>query len=214
MTAMPRTSTLVAFEYPETAHVRLHAPHGYSSYRSYKPWLRDEFVFRCVYCLTREKWCHDGANGFGVDHLVPKSQRPDLECDYSNLLYLCNRCNCAKRVSSVLDPCAEGLGLHLRVQEDGEILALSREGEHIVDAFNLNYPPARDFRRRKILNLSQWQLQGDEAALSNELSFPVDLPNLTDCRCGNAKPESIWKSFHLLRRKGELPRIVEHTGGR
>jgi hypothetical protein len=27
-----------------------------TDYESYRPWLRDEFAFRCVYCLTRETW--------------------------------------------------------------------------------------------------------------------------------------------------------------
>ena len=36
------------FRAAETPHVRCHAPKGYQDYRSYKPWLRDEFPFRCV----------------------------------------------------------------------------------------------------------------------------------------------------------------------
>ena len=43
----------MAFTYPRSRHIRRHGPHGYRDYRSYKPWLRDEFAFRCVYCLWR-----------------------------------------------------------------------------------------------------------------------------------------------------------------
>jgi hypothetical protein len=50
----------MAFIYPHHPHVRRHSPRGYRDYRSYKPWLRDEFDFRCVYCLWRERWCADG----------------------------------------------------------------------------------------------------------------------------------------------------------
>jgi len=39
------------FTYPAQPHVRKHAPAGYKDYTEYKPWLRDEFEFRCVYCL-------------------------------------------------------------------------------------------------------------------------------------------------------------------
>ena len=44
------------FSYPAAAHVRRHGPQGYADYPSYLPWLRDEFSFRCVYCLLREQW--------------------------------------------------------------------------------------------------------------------------------------------------------------
>ena len=49
------------FVYPVERHVRRHGPLGYSDYQSFKPWLRDEFRFRCCYCLWRETWCADGA---------------------------------------------------------------------------------------------------------------------------------------------------------
>jgi hypothetical protein len=42
------------FAYADAPHVRKHGPSGYVRYQSYKDWLRDEFAFRCVYCLERE----------------------------------------------------------------------------------------------------------------------------------------------------------------
>ncbi len=36
------------FVYPTLPHVRRHGPRGYADYPSYRPWLRDEFAFRCV----------------------------------------------------------------------------------------------------------------------------------------------------------------------
>jgi len=73
------------FCYPDSPYVRRHGPQGYRDYRSFKPWLRDEFGFRCVYCLWRERWYADGADTFAVDHFIPLSSRPDLICDYDNL---------------------------------------------------------------------------------------------------------------------------------
>jgi hypothetical protein len=49
------------FDYPSLPHARRHGPQGYADYKHYKPWLRDEFSFRCVYCLCRETWLPDGA---------------------------------------------------------------------------------------------------------------------------------------------------------
>jgi hypothetical protein len=45
-----------AFTYPAQPHIRRHGTRGYAALESYSPWLRDEFAFRCVYCLLREQW--------------------------------------------------------------------------------------------------------------------------------------------------------------
>lgn len=195
---------LSAFRYSSEPHLRRHGPEGYVNYGSYKQWLRDEFSFRCVFCLVRERWCHDGPNGFGVDHLEPLSKRPDLECVYENLIYLCNRCNSAKRISSVIDPCKSALNHHLRLQEDGAIAPLTTEGRHVINALNLNYQRAREYRRRKINSLDHWRENGDSWSIQQDLAFPEDLPRLDDCRCANTRPEGIAESFHAQRQRGEL----------
>jgi hypothetical protein len=43
-----------AFRYPAAPHARRHGPQGYADAESYRPWLRDEFAFRCIYSLFRE----------------------------------------------------------------------------------------------------------------------------------------------------------------
>jgi hypothetical protein len=43
------------FTYPSAPLVRRHGPQGYADYVSYRPFLPDEFQFRCVYCLLRER---------------------------------------------------------------------------------------------------------------------------------------------------------------
>ena len=52
-------STPRLFAYPRELHERRHGPLGYLDYGDYRPWLRDEFQFRCVYCLCRERWFPD-----------------------------------------------------------------------------------------------------------------------------------------------------------
>ena len=39
------------FAYPRQPHQRKHGPMGYRHYRLYGSWLRDEWSFRCPYCL-------------------------------------------------------------------------------------------------------------------------------------------------------------------
>src|SRR5438874_1502240 len=95
------------FVYPSSRITRRHAPAGYDNYQTFKPWLRDEFTFRCVFCLLRERMNGpSGQDGFSVEHLVPRTAHPELECDYSNLVYACAKCNSFKgSLGPVIDPC-------------------------------------------------------------------------------------------------------------
>jgi len=68
-----------AFQYPSQPLIRKHGPQGYRVYESFKPWLRDDFSFRCVYCLCRERWFPDGEAAFSVDHMEMLSSREDTD---------------------------------------------------------------------------------------------------------------------------------------
>jgi hypothetical protein len=75
------------FDYASSPHQRRHGPLGYVDYQSFKPCLRDEFSFRCVFCLLRERWSAPfGADVFVVEHLIPRTEAPERQCDYENLL--------------------------------------------------------------------------------------------------------------------------------
>jgi hypothetical protein len=86
----------VIFDDPESRAARVHGPAGYASHESYRPWLRDEFTFCCVYCLKRETW-GQVTGEFELDHFQPQSLAPDLRLDYFNLVYACRRCNAVNR---------------------------------------------------------------------------------------------------------------------
>lgn len=117
------------FSYPTERHVRRHGPRGYLDSQHFKPWLRDEFQFHCVYCLVRERWHPDGDGGFSVEHLRPRSRSPELVADYDNLLYACCRCNAAKQdLEGVLNPATEPLANHLLVSSTGTIVGLTEAG--------------------------------------------------------------------------------------
>ena len=71
------------FEYPTEPHVRRHGPGGYQDYESYRDWVRDEFMFRCAYCLHRERWYGRGAT-FHIDHFIPVASEVQRELEYSS----------------------------------------------------------------------------------------------------------------------------------
>ena len=122
------------FEYPSGSRIRRHGPRGYHDYRSYKPWLRDEFDFCCVYCRRREVWSADGQAAFGVEHLRSKRVNPDLINEYSNLLYACCRCNSFKQDFDLpLDPCRGGFGNPLEIDLDGKVQGKTTQGEILIE---------------------------------------------------------------------------------
>src|SRR6516162_1416142 len=93
------------FEYPTASHTRRHGPAGYQDYESYRDWLRDEFMFRCIYCLHRERWYGRSAT-FHIEHFIPVTDDPSRKFEYANLLYACATCNAAKLgVLGVPNPC-------------------------------------------------------------------------------------------------------------
>jgi hypothetical protein len=76
---------MAAFDYPRVAHARRHGPQGYEQAITFRPWLRDEFTFRCVYCLRREQW-GIVIGEYDVEHFQPRVNRPELGLAYDNLL--------------------------------------------------------------------------------------------------------------------------------
>jgi 5-methylcytosine-specific restriction endonuclease McrA len=108
------------FAYRSREHQRRHGPRGYASYRAYKPWLRDEFTFRCVYCLSRERWCPNGHEEFAVDHLIPRAASGDNALDYDNLVYACQSCNRNRQDAELsIDPGRSPLAPRLSRQPSG-----------------------------------------------------------------------------------------------
>jgi hypothetical protein len=201
----------MVFDYEVSPHERRHGPRGYRHYQEFKPWLRDEFSFRCVFCLRRERWEADPRASFSVEHLVPTSVDPDRECDYDNLLYACVRCNSYKRSQPVdLDPCSDAYGNHLRVLADGKIKGLTRAGAALIEILALNHPDLIHFRGR-VLRLCQTLAANPDpqaaALLADFLAFPDDLPDLARARPpgGNSRGEGVKSSHFVRRERGELP---------
>jgi hypothetical protein len=150
---------MTPFSFPRNRHTRRHQPPVFANYQRYKEYLRDEFRFRCVYCLSREGWM-PGATFFGVEHFLPKSQFIRLNCQYQNLLYACAECNSAKGdvvLPDDLHPEVNPLGLHMKCDPRGKMLAISgsKDGEYLIDLLQLNRPRLIVWRRKFIVLLQE-----------------------------------------------------------
>lgn len=144
---------MTAYRYPATVHRRRHGPAGYSDLESFRPWLRDEFSFRCVYCLERESWSNL-VGAFEIDHFLPVSLHPDKSLDYDNLLYACRACNAVKRHLRVPDPLKVLLSDAVIANDDGQLEVKTRAARRLVDLMDLNRPAYVE-RRRFILRMVQ-----------------------------------------------------------
>ena len=198
-------------QYAPAPHVRRHGPRGYAEPQRYKAWLRDEFQFRCVYCLCRERWCPDGEDSFSVEHFRPQAWAAAEVCDYDNLLYTCVRCNAAKRdLTGVLDPAEVPLADHMEILEDGRIRGLTAEGRELIRVCQLDRPNLTEFRRGIVEVLRGLEGLGVAArgqVLRRFFGFPSNLPRLASLRPpgGNSRPDGIHNSFYERRTRGDLP---------
>ncbi len=204
-----RLKRLNPFAYPDQPHRRKHGPRGYRDYRQYRPWLRDEFCYRCAYCLKREVW-GPTFGGYHADHFMPKAHHPALTRDYDNLIYACAHCNLAKSTQLIPGPSAVAYGKCLAVQPSGELAARDENGRHLISALDLNSP---DFVRWRLL-----MLEIAEASLKRPklyrlaFGFPENLEDLAalgEPPDGNSRRDGISRSYFEMRRQGKLPETSE-----
>lgn len=184
------------YRYPSAPHVRRHGPGGYANYGAYKDWLRDEFDFRCVYCLQRERWGQVG-RCFELDHFLPKAIREDLALEYDNLVYACASCNGAKNSRLVPDPHIHAFGACLRVEDNGEITALNDEGTLLIDELDLDAAQRIEWRKLIIETVSLVVESGNENLLSQWMGISSKLPDLNSLRPpSNGRPEGLLLSWN------------------
>ncbi|MDB2686684.1 HNH endonuclease [Mariniblastus sp.] len=177
------------FSYPEQRQHRRHGPSGYKDYESYREWLRDEFCFRCIYCLKREAWGRVTGD-FELDHFEPQSVCPDKALDYQNLVYACRTCNSIKNACSIGAPFETLHNENLRCEVDGRLIGTSLEAMRLIKVMDLNSPRAVAWRM-------MW---------SRIVGFPKDLPNLKRKQApNNFRPEGIGESWFVKRLRNQLP---------
>ena len=204
------------FAYPSSPHTRLHGPQGYVNYQQYKPWLRDEFSFCCVYCLERENWHPNLDSSFSVDHFEAKVLVPEKLTDYDNLVYACLRCNSFKQDTTVfLNPAEVAFSDHFLIESDGHILGLTTEGQDLIDLLDLDGELAVRLREEILIVLSlKHKLPNDrdvDRLFQLKFGYPPDefLPDLTSLRPpkGNIRIDGVKNSYREKRKSGTLPKI-------
>jgi hypothetical protein len=193
-----------AFTYPTDPHVRRHGPQGYASIGSYRPWLRDEFSFRCVYCLLREQWSLLPGM-FDIDHFRPVVHHADMALTYDNLLYCCASCNAAKWAHRLPNPEQVLVAADVEMHDDGRIEGKSRQARQLIRVLGLDDPEYNELRvlwRRMIGSAKEF----DPALFQQLMGYPKDLPDLTSLRPpkGNTRPEGVGQSFHAQKQAGTL----------
>jgi hypothetical protein len=179
-------------------------------YQSYKPWLRDEFTFRCVYCLERERWYPSRAAAFSVDHVTPQVDDATRICDYENLVYACLRCNSSKQDILLADPTKIPFGQCLIIELDGTISALSADGADLIDVLHLNDSPVIDTRKKYLTLMKLSQEYPEDQAIRqlyvDAFGYPDDLPDLRSRRPpgGNRSKSGANSSYYDLRQQNQL----------
>jgi 5-methylcytosine-specific restriction endonuclease McrA len=191
------------FDYPDHRAERRHSPSGYASYERYRPWLRDEFDFRCVYCLKRETW-GQVTGEFDLDHFEPQSLNPRRQLDYLNLVYACRRCNSVKRDQTVGNPFDLLHSYNIVTRPDGSLHASDHESLRLIRQLDLNSPRLKHWRSMwmRILALAA---ERDADLYAQLVGFPHDLPDLGALRPPhNHRKEGLDECWFARRRRGEL----------
>jgi hypothetical protein len=151
----------------------------YQNYRDYRSLLRQDFRYRCAYCLLHEYFL-GGEAGCCIDHHRPiqgPSARPDLISEYSNLYWCCRECNENKGDTwpsaedyaaglRFLDPCQpeDDHDRHWRVRPDGVLEPLTPTGRYTIRRLRL-WRPFLQHHREQLFHL-----QEEVLALENRLS--------------------------------------------
>jgi hypothetical protein len=186
-------------------------------YGRYKDWLRDEFQFRCAYCLHREAWERRGWRVFQADHIIPQSVDESKINQYNNLVYCCDSCNGFKSDKVIPDPCRWPYGEHYRFEPDGTVTALTKLGELYIEVLALDEAHLVKLRRKVFKNYQNLveliaELGEDDEDLQAELhellGYPDDAPDLRKKKPPiNSRAEAVKDCYFVRLMDPEFSRL-------
>ena len=204
------------FDFALQPHQRRHDPQGYADYASYREWLRDEFNYRCAYCLSRENW-GPPIGSFHLDHMIAVVVDASLRTEYRNLVYACCTCNLAKGKRRLPDPTQVAIGTCLRVDAAGYIHAIDAngDGQRLIDGLGLKRRKLREWRAKWLKKLRYYQKHADDPEcqelMIGDFGYPVsNLTNLAKLAPpgGNTQRRGICDSAYALQKRGKHPRFI------
>jgi hypothetical protein len=189
------------FAYPKAPLTRRHGPVYEKHWEPYRDWLRDEFGFRCVYCLRRERWIGRFAN-FDIDHIISR-ESGGAALNYGNLAYACHRCNLAKGKKQVPHPDKIAYGGCVKLDDEGNIRGLDREGRLLVRSVRLDEPEINRLRKDELQYLRNL-FRHEPEKFRERMSDPDDLPDLRSRKPDtNSNPDSWKTSAHARKAKAD-----------
>ncbi|QWW67956.1 HNH endonuclease [Rhizobium sp. WYJ-E13] len=162
---------------------------------------------------------------FTIDHYEPRSARPDLENNYSNLMWACDECNTRKGSRSPPESArSEGLR-YFRPDEDYReehfertglrLKGLTQPGDFTIEAVDLNRANLRRLREMRVrIGECDEAVSGGIMALIN---FPIDrLPPEIRSKVANmakrfsdAQAEQAQSIDDILRERAHSPFLDE-----
>lgn len=121
-----------------------------AKYQEYREDLKTDFNSRCGYCDDADQYADKSC--FHIDHFAPKSQFPDLELEYNNLVYSCRFCNIHKSYhwigsdaavpndgnTGFIDPCCDTYSVNVLRDNHGKIYGDTNLGKYIVKRLHLH----------------------------------------------------------------------------
>lgn len=155
------------------------APVVKGGYRSYRPFVREDFAGQCAYCLLSEIMA-GGEENFELDHFRPRSLFKELVNDFYNIYYSCHPCNHQKRDAwpvpeleakgvSIVDLCTDEFRTHFLVNADGTWEGKTETGAYTIKVLRLN--------RKHLITIRQI-LAGAGYAIHEERVDEVELRRL------------------------------------
>lgn len=189
--------------------IRRTNPPRHKSYQRYKPYLREDFAYACVYCSIHENEA-GGPRFFSVEHFRPKSRFPQLLTEYTNLFYACSVCNSYKSDDwpsenpvddghGYLDPCLHDYDEHFAATDDHRLVGRSKVATYMIERLHLNRGLLRKIRR---LRREDEELHHQFVELF-ERNIELIEANLRERSLGKKKRAEFERDLERLRRQYE-----------